>query len=122
MKRLLMIMAAVATFLGAMAAQKASFPGGEDAMNKYLAANIVYPAAAKANGVEGVVVVIAVVNPDGTLGTLKIQRMIDPDLEQEAIRVVKKMPKWTPATDDSGTPVSSTADIPVVFELSAADE
>ena len=47
---------------------------------------------------------------------IKIKRMVDPDLEGEAIRLVKQMPKWTPASDN-GNPVESTAEIDVSFSL-----
>lgn len=53
---------------------------------------------------------------DGSIGSIKIVRMIDPDLEQEAIRLVKSMPKWTPA-DDGGNPVDATATVAIPFIL-----
>ena len=59
---------------------------------------------------------VFVVNPDGSVGNIKIKRMVDPDLESEAIRLVKSMPKWQPATDN-GTPTESTAEVDVNFSL-----
>lgn len=93
-----------------------SYPGGKEAMDQFIVSNMIYPAQAKTNGIEGVVDVSFVVHKDGSIGTIKIVRLIDPDLEQEAIRLVKKMPEWTPGTHD-GTPVDAPAQIEVVFEL-----
>lgn len=98
------------------AADKPSFPGGKDALDKYIASNMVYPQVAKDNGVEGVVAVQFVVNTDGSLGTIKIVRMVDPDLEQEAIRLVKKMPAWIPA-DKNGEPIEAPAEVDIPFVL-----
>lgn len=100
-----------------MAADKPTFPGGEEALNKYISDNLVYPEAAKENGVEGIVTVGFIVKIDGSIGTIKIVRMVDPDLEQEAIRLVKNMPAWIPA-DKDGTPVDAPAEVAVPFVLS----
>ena len=98
------------------AATEPAFPGGEEAMNKYISENLQYPAMAKENGVEGIVNVAFTVKSDGSIGSIKIVRMIDPDLEQEAIRRVKSMPQWTPA-DDGGNPVDATATVAIPFIL-----
>lgn len=100
----------------AFAGDKPEFPGGDDALKAYLEKNLQYPSHAKQNGVEGIVNVQFVVMPDGTIGTIKIVRMVDPDLEQEAIRLVKNMPAWTPA-DKDGVAVESVAQIAVPFVL-----
>ena len=99
------------------AADVPTFPGGEEALNKYISDNLKYPEAAKGNGVEGIVSVGFIVKTDGSIGTIKIVRMVDPDLEQEAIRLVKNMPEWTPA-DKDGKPVDAPAEIDVPFVLS----
>lgn len=93
-----------------------AYPGGDEALKQYIAENIKYPAPAKANGIEGIVNVAFTVKSDGSIGSIKIVRMIDPDLEQEAIRLVKNMPAWTPATSD-GKPVDATATVEVPFIL-----
>lgn len=102
--------------ISAMAADVPAYPGGKEAMDKFIASTMVYPAPAMENGVEGVVNVKFTVNPDGTIGAIKIVRMVDPDLEQEAIRIVKKMPKWIPA-DKDGQPVESSATVAISFML-----
>lgn len=106
----------IAAAISAFADTPAQFPGGKEAMDKFIADNMVYPSTSKQNGIEGVVNVSFTVKADGQIGTIKIVRLIDPDLEQEAIRLVKKMPAWQPATRD-GSSVDSSVEIPVVFEL-----
>ena len=92
------------------------FPGGEDALNKYLTDNMKYPQTAINNGIEGVVDVSFTVKADGSIGAIKIVRMVDPDLEQEAIRLVKGMPAWTPA-DNNGQPVDAQTQVQIKFTL-----
>lgn len=117
MKKYLIILAAsLGISLGAWAVTPASFPGGDDAVKEYITANMKYPQMAKDNGIEGVVSVIFTVKADGTIGNIKIKRMVDPDLEAEAIRLVKQMPKWTPA-NDNGAAVESTAEVDIAFTL-----
>ena len=118
MKKIMLTMLAALGLSAAASAAvvPASFPGGKAAQDEYIAKNLKYPERAKENGIEGVVGVVFVVNPDGSVGNIKIKRMVDPDLESEAIRLVKSMPKWQPATDN-GTPTESTAEVDVNFSL-----
>lgn len=118
MKKIITLMVMIAGFFGIASAQevKATFPGGDEALNNYISTTIQYPEAAKANGIEGIVGVTFVVKTDGGIGNIKIRRMVDPDLESEAIRVVKGMPKWTPASQN-GTPVESEVEVNVPFTL-----
>lgn len=102
--------------LALSAADNPTFPGGEEALNEYITTNLKYPAPSKANGVEGIVNVGFIVKSDGSIGSIKIVRMVDPDLEQEAIRLVKNMPAWTPA-DKDGVPVDAPAEVAVPFVL-----
>ena len=108
---------AAACAFGAGAATPASFPGGQEALDAYLSGNVKYPAFAQENGIEGTVTVDFTVGTDGAITGVKIARPLDPDLEAEAVRVVKAMPAWTPATDDSGAAVTSTVSLPVKFRL-----
>lgn len=98
-----------------------SFPGGEEAMLSYLSENIQYPAYAAENGIEGVVTVEFMVNADGSIGETKVVRMVDPELEDEAVRVIKSMPRWNPATVD-GQPVAAWFRLPVKFRISESTE
>ena len=81
----------------AKAGDHPTFPGGEEALKKYIVENTKYPAIAMENGVEGIVVIGFMVNTDGTLSDLKVEKFVDPDLEKEALRVVSGMPAWLPA-------------------------
>ena len=117
MKKLPALLLGLSLAVSAMAATPASYPGGSGAMQKFITDNMVYPTPALNNGIEGVVTVSVNVAPNGSIGTIKIVRMVDPDLEQEAIRLVKKMPAWKPATDDAGNAVASTVTADIPFTL-----
>lgn len=96
--------------------QPAEFPGGQAAMMKWLSNNIRYPENAQANGISGRVVVKFVVEKDGSIGSPQIVKGVDRDLDQEALRVVKRMPKWQPGKNN-GQPVRSYFNLPVTFRL-----
>lgn len=93
------------------------FPGGMQAMMKYLSTNVKYPVEAQKKGVSGRVIIQFVVMEDGTLGQEKVVRGVDPLLDEEALRVVKAMPKWTPGVADGKT-VKVRFTIPVMSSLS----
>ena len=92
------------------------FPGGQELMQKYLADNIKYPASAVKTKKQGRVIVTFIVQKDGSITHAKIVRSIDSELDAEALRVVKGMPKWTPGTQ-FGKPVSVKYTLPVKFSL-----
>lgn len=116
MKKLLATLLLLLGAVSLYAADQPSFSGGDQALKKYLAENLKYPAQASENGIEGNVPLQFIVKADGTITSVKVTRMIDPDLEAEAIRLVKSMPAWTPATKD-GKPVDATATLEVEFRL-----
>lgn len=92
------------------------FPGGKLMLMKYLADNIKYPASAVKAKKQGRVVVTFIVQKDGSVTHAKIAKSIDPELDAEALRIVKGMPKWTPGTQN-GKPVSVRYMVPVKFSL-----
>ena len=92
------------------------FPGGQEMMMKYLAANIKYPASAVKAKKQGRVIVTFIIQKDGSVAKARIARSVDPELDAEALRIVKAMPNWTPGTQD-GKPVNVKYAIPVVFSL-----
>ncbi len=96
--------------------QMPQFPGGEAEMMKYLAQNIQYPVNAARNNVEGRVVLQFVVEKDGRIGEVKIARTVDPELDAEALRVVKSMPNFIPGRQH-GKPVAVWYTIPISFKL-----
>ena len=96
--------------------QQAEFPGGMAALMKWLSNNIRYPEAAQQNDIQGRVIVKFVVEKDGSIGTATILKGVDKDLDREALRVVKKMPKWQPGKNN-GQAVRSYFNLPVTFKL-----
>lgn len=96
--------------------QQAEFPGGQAALMKWLSQNVRYPETAQQNDVQGRVIVKFVVEKDGSIGATTILKGVDKDLDREALRVVKKMPKWQPGKNN-GVAVRSYFNLPVVFKL-----
>ena len=72
------------------------FPGGLEALNRYLVRNIKYPLLAQENGIQGRVVCQFVVNTDGSIVDIEVVRGVEESLDKEAVRVIKSMPKWIP--------------------------
>ena len=93
-----------------------TFPGGDKELMKWLQDNMVYPVVAQEQGIQGRVILRFVVGPDGSVGSVEVQRSLDPSCDKEAIRVVKKMPKWIPGKQN-GNPVYVYYTLPVLFKL-----
>ena len=96
--------------------QQAEFPGGQGALMKFLSNNIRYPETAQQNDIQGRVIVKFVVEKDGSIGNVTVVKGVDRDLDREAIRVVKKMPRWQPGKNN-GVAVRSYFNLPVTFRL-----
>lgn len=96
--------------------QQASFPGGPTKLYEYLAKNIKYPQQARETGTQGKVYLTFVVERDGSITDIKILRDIGSGCGEEAIRVVKSMPKWQPAKQ-RGKVVRQQFNLPVNFSL-----
>jgi protein TonB len=92
------------------------FPGGEASLYKFLAENIKYPQMAKESGIQGRVFVTFVVERDGSVTDVRVLRGIGGGCDEEAIRVVKNMPKWSPGKQ-RGKPVRVQYNLPVKFTL-----
>ena len=92
------------------------FPGGVQELLKYLKDNIKYPQDAQDAKKEGRVIAQFVVTTDGSVADVKIVRGVYPSLDEEAIRVIKAMPKWKPGTQ-KGKPVRVRYTLPVTFKL-----
>ncbi len=92
------------------------FPGGTEALYKYLATNIKFPQLARDNNISGRVYVTFVVERDGSITGARVLRDIGGGCGAEAIRVVKAMPKWTPGKQ-RGKPVRVQYNLPVAFIL-----
>jgi len=92
------------------------YPGGDEARLKYLRDNIKYPEMAKESGIQGTVYVTFVVEKDGRISNVKILRGIGGGCDEEAMRVIKGMPKWKPGKQ-RGRPVRAQFNMPIRFIL-----
>ena len=93
-----------------------SFPGGEGKLMEYVAKNIKYPQIARETGIQGRVFVGFVVEPDGSISNVKLLRGIGGGCDEEAMRVIKSLPKWKPGKQ-RGKAVRVSYQIPVFFKL-----
>ncbi len=96
--------------------QMPQFPGGEAELMKYISKNIKYPPMAMENNIQGRVVVQFVVTKNGSIGEVKVIRSKDPDLDKEAVRVVKTLPKFIPGKMN-GQAVNVWYTLPIMFKL-----
>lgn len=98
--------------------EPATFPGGYEALKKYLSNNIVYPPNAKEAGISGKVFLKFIISKEGQISNVKIMRGIPdcPECDREALRVVKGMPNWIPGKN-RGKAVNSAFNLPVQFKL-----
>ena len=93
------------------------FPGGQQALFKYLSENVKYPVIAQENGIQGRVICQFVVNKDGSIVDVEVVRSGgDASLDKVAVRVIKTMPKWKPGKQ-RGKPVRVKYTVPVNFKL-----
>ena len=93
------------------------FPGGQQALFKYLSENVKYPVIAQENGIQGRVVCQFVVNKDGSIDDIEVVRSGgDPSLDKEAVRLIRSMPKWKPGRH-KGKAVRVKYAVPVNFKL-----
>ncbi len=99
------------------AEQEPKFPGGEEAMMKFVQANIEYPKISVANGEQGTVYVQFIIYKDGHIGDIKIMRGATKNLNAEAMRVVGLMPNWQPG-EQKGKKVNVRYTLPIQFRLS----
>ena len=96
--------------------QMPEFPGGAQALFGFVAKNIRYPKAAEDAGIQGRVIVTFVVMKDGSIGEVKVAKGVSPELDAEALRCVKSMPKWMPGKQN-GEAVNVKYTIPLSFRL-----
>lgn len=92
------------------------FPGGMTEFMKWLTKNLKYPESARRQNQQGTVVVSFIVNTDGSTSEIKVVRPRHPDLDREAVRVVRMMPKWKPG-EDHGKVCRTMISIPIVFKI-----
>lgn len=99
--------------VGIVPYQIAEYPGGEEAMMQFIKEHLRYPASAAKNNIEGRVLVSFSVETDGTLSDIHVSKGLDPACDEEALRVVRLMPKWE-RRGDKMSPMKYT--VPIIFK------
>jgi len=98
-----------------------SYPGGDTARIKFLVENIVYPKTAKEKGIQGVVYITFVIDESGHVEDVRVLRGIGGGCDEEAVRVVKLMPNWTPGKSE-GKNVRVQFNMPIRFTLAPEEK
>lgn len=96
--------------------QLPEFPGGMSSFVKWINDNIKYPYSAQQRGVKGRVVVMFVINRDGSTSDLKVAKSADPVLDREALRVMRMMPHWKPGISNN-KPCRTLFAVPIDFNI-----
>jgi TonB family protein len=94
--------------------QEPSFPGGKQAFANYLLTNVKYPDKARENKVKGIVYISFIVERDGSLTDIKLSSNLSPEIDAEAIRLMKECPKWNPGMQNGRT-VRVAYTVPIGF-------
>lgn len=95
---------------------EATFPGGAAEMQKWINSNVQYPQTSIEMNEQGRVYLSFVVEPDGSISNVKVERGVSSDLDKEAKRVVRRMPKWV-SGEASGKKVRTRCRLPIIFTL-----
>jgi TonB family protein len=93
------------------------FPGGKEALKRYIKEELKYPKKALKSGIDGLVIVQFVIDPSGGTGNYRIVKSVDYELDNAAIDLVKKMPQWKPALNEDGKETISSYNLPVNFVI-----
>lgn len=93
------------------------FPGGQSALLQFLAKSIKYPVEAQQQGKQGKVTVTFIVEKDGSITNAKVIQALYPSLDEEALRVINSMPKWTPGKMKDGKVVRVQYTVPLTYRL-----
>lgn len=96
--------------------QMPQFPGGQEALSKFISDNLNYPKTASDKGIEGRVTVRFIVLRNGRVSNVEVLGSLNPACDKEAVRVVKMMPKWTPGKEQ-GEDVSVFYTLPILYQL-----
>lgn len=93
-----------------------SFPGGDDALLRFLSQSVKFPIEAKKKNIQGEVLITYVIDIDGQIVDIKVKQSVHPVIDNEAIRVVKSMPRWVAGTQD-GEAVRVLYNLPFRFRI-----
>lgn len=92
------------------------YPGGAVEFMKWLTRNLQYPAIARSRKIQGKVVAVFYVEKDGSITGISITQSLSPECDREALRVLRKMPRWEPGVQND-KPCRTKVSIPIVFKL-----
>ncbi len=92
------------------------YPGGDEALLRYIGDHVVYPDVARENNIQGRVIIKFCVTPSGGVDQISILKGVDPELDAEVVRVVKTLPRFKPGKQ-GGKPVSVWYTVPIYFQL-----
>ncbi|MFB9844639.1 energy transducer TonB [Mucilaginibacter ginsenosidivorans] len=104
------------TFTGCDDEVLASFPGGMRNFNRYIKKSLHYPPHAVVHHIQGKVLLNFAVEKDGSVSAVKVIKGVSPDLDAEAVRILKHSPKWHPTTE-CGKPAVTEFNLPINFSL-----
>lgn len=96
--------------------QMPEFPGGGSAFIQWLTRQLRYPPLAQSQRIQGRVVVSFIVNKDGSIADVKLEKSINALLDREALRVIRMMPRWKPGVHNN-QPCRTMVAVPVVFKI-----
>lgn len=105
---------------GSLGPEVPEYPGGVQALLKYIRENVQYPPEAFERGIQGRVIVEFIVDVDGSINDAKVVKSVNPYLDEEALRIVNGMPRWEPARP-FGKPARCRFTVPVTFRLQDYD-
>lgn len=100
--------------------QMPEFPTGEEGLGKFISEFIKYPVRAKQEGIQGRILCAFIVRKDGTISNLEVVNGLDNELDNEALRVLSMMPKWSPGINDNKA-VSVKCILPIDFKIDEDD-
>ena len=98
-----------------------SFPGGDAALMRFISEHIVYPEEAYKNHIEGKVIVQFYIEKNGKVGEVKVVRSVNEDLDREAVRVMRLLPKFSPGRNAVGEQIGVWYTMPVTFKIQGED-
>ena len=93
-----------------------AFPGGDAALIKFISSNVQYPSSARENNIEGKVIIKFCIAADGSINQISVLKSVDSELDNEALKVVKKFPAFKPGKK-SGVAVPVWYMVPIIFAL-----
>lgn len=96
--------------------QMPEFPGGGSAFIQWLTRQLRYPPLAQSQRIQGRVVVSFIVNKDGSIADVKLEKSVNAQLDREALRVIRMMPRWKPGVHNN-QPCRTMVAVPVIFKI-----